>query len=616
MNDLSKPKPQSKRRRPKGGPKDQASLDLALIGNCSFAGLLNRQARIVWSCVPRFDGDPVFCDLLAGGADREAGFFEIELQGLARAEQSYRRNSAVVDTRLYDGNGGAIEITDFAPRFKLFGRPFRPTMLVRQIRPISGTPCIRIRLRPAHGYGAGQPSTTRGSNHIRYVMPDLTLRLTTDAPVAYVLEEVPFVLEWPLTLILGPDESLTQPVAETGREFCEKTDEYWREWCRYLSLPFEWQEAVIRAAITLKLSNFEESGAMIAAMTTSIPEAPDSGRNWDYRYCWLRDSYFMVHALNRLGVTRTMEGFLGYIINIVAGAPDGYLQPMYGITLENKLPEREVETLPGYRGMGPVRVGNDAYTQVQNDGYGNVVLACTQSFFDHRVTRMGDANLFRLLERLGEQAVARWDQPDSGLWELRKRQTVHTFSSVMCWAACDRLARIAAQLRLDDRRSYWSAHAARVRDGILTQAWNSKLDSLTSSFGGKDVDASLLQLPELGFIAPDDPRFTGTFALIEKELRRSDYIFRYAAPDDHGTPETAFNICTFWYIDALALMGRIDEARELFENMLGRRNHLGLLSEDLDPHNNELWGNFPQTYSMVGLINSAMRLSKPWEEAL
>lgn len=592
-----------------------SNLDLAVIGNCNVSALLDSRARFVWTCVPRFDGDPVFCSLLNGGDDPEAGFFDVEVLDFAWSEQAYRRNSAIVDTTLCDQYGSAVEITDFAPRFKQFGRVFRPMTLLRIIRPVTGTPRIRLRLRPTFGYGAQRPQTTRGSNHIRYVMPEHTLRLTTNAPVAYVLEEVPFVLETPIVLILGPDESLEQSVEQMAREFVEKTDDYWREWCRNLSLPFEWQEAVIRAAITLKLSSFEETGAIIAAMTTSVPEAPASQRNWDYRYCWLRDSYFVVHALNRLGATRTMEGYLNYITNIVATAGHGELQPVYGVSQLGRLVEQDIGSLEGYRGMGPVRIGNQAHGQVQNDGYGSVVLACAQSFFDTRLARPGGASLFERLEHLGQQAVQRWNQPDAGLWELRTRARVHTYSSLMCWAACDRLAKIAGHLRLNDREAYWRGQAETIRAAILKQSWNSKVGSYVESFGGEHVDASLLLMCELGLVAPSSKRFQRTLSMIEQRLRRGGHLFRYEAPDDFGSPETSFIVCTFWYIDALVAVGRRDEARELFEAMLAARNRLGLLSEDLDPQTGELWGNFPQTYSMVGLINSAMRLSKPWEEA-
>ena len=592
-----------------------SSLNLAVIGNCSFSALLDSRARFVWCCLPRFDSDPRFCALLNDHQDGEMGFYDAELFDLRESKQCYRDNSAVLETTLRDSHGAAVQITDFAPRFKQFGRVFRPGMLVRQIVPLAGAPRIRIRLRPASGYGRDRPETTHGSNHIRYVMPDLTLRLTTDGPVTYVLEEVPFILETPLTLILGPDESFTLSVAEAARGFFEKTDDYWQEWSRYLSLPFEWQEPVIRAAITLKLSNFEESGAIIAAPTTSIPEAPDSGRNWDYRYCWLRDSYFVVHALNALGVTKTMEGYLNYIMNIVATSEDGYLQPVFGIVRDKRLDEGVVDSLIGYRAMGPVRVGNDAYKQVQNDGYGSVVLACAQMFFDQRLSRKGDTALFQRLEKLGAQAARRWNRPDAGIWELRNRNSVHTYSSVMCWAACDRLAKIATQLGLPKRATYWSKKAKSMRQEILERSWNPQLNSVVATFDGAAVDAALLRLPQTGFLNADDPRYVATVARIEKDLRRGPYLLRYSVADDLGVPQVAFNACIFWYIDALAALGRKEEARDLFESMLAQRNPLGLLSEDIDPKTGELWGNFPQTYSMVGLIHSAMRLSKPWEDA-
>ena len=592
-----------------------STLNLSIIGNGSFNALIDPRGRIVWSCLPRFDSDPRFCALLHDHNDGEKGFYEIELLDCVEAKQNYRPNSAIVETVLTDKLGGMIQITDFAPRFRHLGRMFRPGMLIRQVAPLAGTPRIRIRVRPAFGYGQGRPEITRGSNHIRYVMPDLTLRLTTTASVTFILDEVPFVLERPITLLLGPDESFTQPVAETSREFLESTDQYWRGWSRSLSLPFEWQDAVIRAAITLKLCSFEETGAIVAAATTSIPEAPHTQRNWDYRFCWLRDSYFVVHALNALGATRTMEEYLSYITNIVVASSDGYLQPMFGIGLDERLDEQEVGSLAGYRGMGPVRLGNDAYKQVQNDGYGAVILASAQAFFDRRLERKGDIDLFRRLEKLGEQAAKRWNQPDAGIWEFRGKAAVHTYSAVMCWAACDRLAKIAAHIGQEKSAQAWTAKAAPMREEILHRAWNAGMERFVSSFEGDSLDAVLLLLPQLGFLPENDVRYVKTVERIEKELRRGPYLFRYGVADDFGVPETAFNVCTFWYIEALASLGRTDEARELFENMLAARNPAGLLSEDIDPKTGELWGNFPQTYSMVGMIHCAMRLSKSWEEA-
>ena len=445
------------------------------------------------------------------------------------------------------------------------------------------------------------------------MLPGFTLRLNTDAAIRLVREETPFLLDRDLHFIIGPDETLTRPVADYARESLEKTIDYWRDWVRALSIPLEWQDAVIRSAITLKLCQYDETGAIVAALTTSVPEAAHTQRNWDYRYCWLRDAAFVVRALNRLGATRTMEEYLRYVSNLIP--EDGHLQPLYGIGLERELHEEEVPTLAGYRGMGPVRRGNLAWVQPQHDVYGSVVLASTQLFFDRRLDLPGGSTHFQRLERLGERAFALFEQPDAGLWEFRGRVEVHTYSAVMCWAACDRLAKIAAQLQLHERAAFWHERAARMHARISELAFDPRHGVFVEGTHSGRMDAVLLLLADLGFVRADDPRFAATVEAVGRELRSGDGMLRYIAPDDFGVPETSFTICTFWYIDALAAVGRTQEARELFERVLARRNHLGLLSEDMSLEGQELWGNFPQTYSHVGLINAAMRLSRPWEDA-
>ena len=589
-----------------------ANLDLGLIGNGSIAALADPLARIVWACVPAFDGDPTFCALLSP-TEHDGGYFAIELDDFVSSEQCYITNTAVLCTVLRDSHGGAIEITDFAPRWRQHDRFYRPVMLVRRVRPLQGHPRVRVRLRPLADYGQRLPEITWGSNHIRYVMPDFTLRLTSDAPVRLVREELPFVLDREHHFVLGPDETLTQSIAAFARNAQERTLDYWREWVRYLSIPLDWQDAVIRSAITLKLCQYEETGAIVAAVTTSIPEAPHTARNWDYRYCWLRDAAFVVRALNRLGATRTMENYLGYVSNIASS--EGGLQPLYGIAFESRLAEDDVLSLAGYRGMGPVRRGNLAWLQKQHDVYGSVVLASTQLFFDQRLASPGDPAIFARIEPLGDYAFALYDQPDAGLWEFRGRTEVHTYSSVMCWAACDRLAKIAVHLNLPDRVRHWRERADTMRARIESESFDSERGHFVDAFGGHRLDASLLLLADLGFLASDDPRFVATVEAIGHELRRGDGLFRYIAPDDFGVPETSFTICTFWYIDALASIGRTDEARALFERVLAKRNPLGLLSEDLAFEDGQAWGNFPQTYSHVGLISAAMRLSRPWQDA-
>jgi GH15 family glucan-1,4-alpha-glucosidase len=588
------------------------NLDLGLVGNGSLGALIDAHGRVVWGCLPAFDGDPAFCALLQprlGGGD-----WTVEVEDFVRAEQHYIPNTAVLCTRLHDRHGGIVELTDFAPRWHQHGRFYRPVMLCRRIRRITGSPRIRLHLRPLADWGARVPERTWGSNHLRFLLPDMILRLTSDAPLRMVRDELPFLLEQDLHCVLGPDETLMQPVDDFVRNAERQTIAYWREWVRYLSIPLEWQDAVIRSAISLKLCQYEDTGGIVAAMTTSVPEAPHTPRNWDYRYCWLRDAAFVVRALNRLGATRSMEEYIRYIFNLVANE-DRPLQPVYGIGFETELAEEEVAELAGYRGMGPVRRGNLAWVQKQHDVYGSVVLAATQLFFDQRLERPGDVTMFQRLEPLGERAFALHDQPDAGLWEFRGRAHVHTYSSVMCWAACDRLAKVAARFGLGDRVMYWRERADTIRERVLREAWNAVRGLFADAWGGERLDASLLLLADLGFVDAHDPRFVGTVDAIGRDLKRGDSLFRYIAADDFGTPETSFTICTFWYIDALAAIGRMEEARAMFERLLMRRNPLGLLSEDLAFEDGELWGNFPQTYSHVGLIIAAQRLSRPWTDA-
>ncbi len=594
-----------------------ASLELALIGNCCVSALVDERASLVWCCMPRFDSTPVFDALLrSGGGLPTDGAMTLELEGLARAEQAYDPGTALLRTRLWDADGQGVEVLDFAPRFILRDRPFRPAQLVRRVAPLAGHPRVRFRVRPQGDWGASAPAITRGSHHLRYVLPELTVRLTTNVPLTYITGETWFSLHKPVSLLLGPDETLEGGIEDTARAFEEQTALYWRHWTHRLALPLEWQEAVIRAAITLKLCQYEETGAIVAAMTTSIPEAPHSGRNWDYRYCWLRDAFFVVRALNSLSEVGTMESYLNWLYNVVRASPGGHVQPLYGIGLEAELPERIVAGVAGYRGMGPVRVGNQAHEHFQHDVYGSIVLGAAQAFHDLRLFRQADLADFQALQAMGEQAWRLHDQPDAGIWELRTRARVHTSSTLMCWAACDRLAHIAQALGQSEAWQHWRQRADHIKAQLLRHAWSEQRQAFAESFGGNDLDASVLLMAEVGFLPQSDPRFVATVNALEAGLCDGPYMRRYEGRDDFGLPETSFNVCSFWRIDALARIGRVDEARAHFNALLARRNRVGLMSEDVSPTTGEAWGNFPQTYSMVGIINCAMRLSRPWEDVV
>jgi GH15 family glucan-1,4-alpha-glucosidase len=590
-----------------------ASLELWPIGNCQVSGLIDAAAGLVWGCVPRVDGDPVFCALL-NGERQDRGVWRFELEGQTAATQRYERNTPILVTRLEAADGSAVEITDFCARFERSGRMYRPVAYARIVRPVAGAPRLKVTLRPMREHGAELAATTSGTNHIRYLVGDQALRLSTDAPVGYVSAGQSYRVESDQHFFLGPDEHFSGNLRTELREMEDRTRRYWRLWVRGLATPLEWQDEVIRCAITLKLCQHEETGAIVAALTTSIPEAPGSERNWDYRYCWIRDSYYTVQALNRLGALDVLEKYLAYLRNIVDTARGGQIQPLYSVMGTAQLNESTAPSLAGYRGMGPVRIGNAAYLQVQHDCYGQIVLPTAQAFFDQRLLRMADERDFESLEEVGEMAWAMHDQPDAGLWEFRTRQEVHTYSAVMCWAACDRLAKVAERLGRRDRAVFWAERADAIRSRIDRDAWveDDAGGHYKASFESDYLDASLLQLAELRFSEPDGPRFRTTFAAAEKALRRGEHMLRYAKEDDFGAPETAFNICTFWLIDALARSGREAEARELFSVMLGHATASGLLSEDMDFETGELWGNFPQTYSLVGVINCASLLSKSW----
>ncbi len=591
------------------------TLDLALIGNGSIGALLDGEASVAWCCFPRFDGDPQFCSLLTGESRRRVtGTFTIELEGAVRTEQQYLPDAPILVTRFYD-EGGGVEITDFCPRFEKDGGLFCPKLLVRQVRPIGARPIIRVCINPAADYGCTTRQHTLGGGHVRYA-GEQVLRLTTDAPIEAIVDQTFFHVPQTITLMFGLDDpgsgAGVDNVTSVASAMLERTTAYWRNWVNSLEAPAEWRDAVIRAAITLELNVYEPTGAIIAAMTTSIPEAPNTGRTWDYRYCWPRDAYFTADALCRLGETRTIERYLAFILGVAEKTDDAHLLPIYTIDGGRIPDERIADCLPGYRGMGPVRVGNKASEQAQHDLYGEAVLTAEPLFLNSRASWVADQGLLARLEEFGEHAARLYQVPDAGLWELRGANRVHTFSSIMCWAACDRLAKYADRLELSDRAEYWRSRATSMHEVISRRSWNARLNAFTATMDGESLDASLLLMPRLGFLQADDPRFVGTVAAMERDLKHGDFVYRYVERDDFGYPENAFLVCTLWYIEALAAMGgeRREEARVVFEKVLAARNRHGLLAEDLDPRTLEQWGNFPQTYCMAGIIDCAIGLAK------
>ncbi|HET6623737.1 MAG TPA: glycoside hydrolase family 15 protein [Gaiellaceae bacterium] len=582
---------------------------LGIIGNCSYNALL-RDGSVEWLCWPRPDSSFVFGPLL----DRDrGGAFSVAGVDADDVRQEYVENTNVLRT-VFSGPNGAFELFDFAPRFALYDRFFKPSMLVRILRPLSGEPRAQVRCRPTYEYGLAEIGSWRASNHIEYAGFPTPVRLTTNVPLTYVEDERPFLVDEDCHLVLTWGEPLEAGLEETAERFLERTLDYWRRWVKGTRVPRDYQSEVIRSALVLKLHQYEDTGALLAATTTSLPEHPGSGRTWDYRFCWLRDAYFTLNALERLGHSEEMERFLEYLRNI-AEEGEGVLQPAYRINGAAEAAERELDHLSGYNGDGPVRIGNQAFEHVQNDVYGEMVLAVSRLFLDTRfVGEIPPQTAVGIVQDLLDQIEARLEEPDAGLWEFRERSRLHCFSVLMHWAGARRAVEVAEALGAEGLAARAGEVERRAGELLDARCWNDEVGALTQVAGGSELDAALLLAVHLGYLASDDPRATSHVDAIRARLSVDGGLLRrYSSPDDFGMPHAAFTVCTFWLVEALAILERTDEARELFHYLLSLHNGLGLYSEDILPDTLEQSGNFPQTYSHVGLINAAFRLSRRWD---
>ena len=584
--------------------------DLGVIGNCQFSALVHNSGEIVWCCLPRFDSEPVCSTLLD---KEEGGRFRISPANGEIGTQRYLPNTNILETT-FQTSTGSFRVVDFAPRFLQFGRAFRPTQLVRVVEPVEGTPRIAVVCEPRLGWSKTRPLVLQGSHHVRFEGFASQLRLTTDIPNSY-LGGQPFTLTGRQHLVLSWGAPVEEPLAPLCERFWSETARYWQNWVKRCDIPPHFQQEVIRSALTLKLHCFEDTGAIIAAMTTSIPESPGSGRTWDYRCCWLRDSYYVLNAFGLLGQFEEREQFVQYLLNVAGGAPGLNLAPLYRVDGSQNLEESTLENWPGYNGEKPVRIGNGAALHSQNDIYGEMVLALTPIFLDERMSAERSPAALRLIEGLARKAISLAGVPDAGIWEYRTEWKPQTFSSLMCWAAADRMAGIA-DLHEPARAAEFHAAADRIHAEVVAQSWNATRKSFVGHYGGEDLDASLLQMVRLRFLPPGDPRLNSTLDAIYRDLARDGWLQRYSLNDGFGKPSVAFVICTFWLIEALAAAGRREEARAMFDRIHGALSPLGLLSEDYSPEPPRMWGNFPQTYSHVGLIHAAFAASPSWTEVL
>lgn len=582
------------------------TYDMGLIGNCAYLALIRKDASVVWLCWPRFDSSFIFGNLLD---TQKGGEFTIQPSTPSFGTyQYYIENTNVLCTEI-ENEDGRYRVTDFAPRFTQYDRYYKPLMFIRKIEPLAGSPRIRVCCRPVGQYGQQTLDQRQSSNHIAFLGLEEEMRLTTNISLSYILDKEYFVLNEAKYLVMTYGAPLEAPLESTAENFLTKTIKYWRNWVKNTSISNFYQTQVIRSALALKLHQYEDTGAIIAASTTSLPEAPGSTRNWDYRFCWMRDTYYILTAFNNIGHFEELERYFHYIANVSAKAKDKF-QPLYSISTGTDLIETELTHLDGYLGNKPVRIGNDAYTHIQNDVYGQVLVALLPLYVDRRFIGEERSESEKLIYKTLHHVQRTMNMPDAGLWEFRHIAQQHCYTYLFHWAGSRAALKVARFLQ--------NQEMANLAESLMNEA-ASNIEACfdpvrgvyTNAIGSPHLDASTLQLIMMGYLDPNSERAHSHLRNLEQELRTSNGLFyRYRHQDDFGVPETTFLICSFWYVESLACVGRLDDAAREFEQLLKYTNHLGLLSEDVDAATGSQWGNFPQAYSHVGLMNAAYRITK------
>jgi GH15 family glucan-1,4-alpha-glucosidase len=575
-----------------------------IIGNCSYIAHINKNSNIEWLCWPRFDSSFIFGGLLD---ENYGGEFTIKPPDEFTTNQYYLENTNVLCTEI-TSSSGTYRITDCAPRFVQYERNFKPLMLIRKVEALEGLPRIKVNCRPMADYGKCALKANVGSNHLDFTGCDDKVRLTTNIPISYLNEDEYFILNETKYLVMTFGQPLEAPLISTAERFMNETIEYWRHWIKQSAIASFYQPFVIRSALTLKIHQFEDTGAIIAASTTSLPESDGSGRNWDYRYCWLRDTYYVLTALNHICHFEEMERYFHYVTDISFTEVDRY-QPLYGITGKKILTEEILDHLEGFKGNKPVRVGNQAYEHIQNDIYGQVLISLLPLYTDHRFIFKERQDSARWIHTVLKKIESTIDEKDAGIWEFRNMANVHCYTNLFQWAgasAAEKMARAINDEKLLQRAITMKEKAA----AHIESCYDEERKVYTNAKDSPHLDASTLQLIMMNYLDPNSQRARDHLIGLEKELKTPNGLFyRYLHSDDFGKPKTTFLICAFWYVEALACVGRIDEAVKEFENLLEYSNHLLLFSEDVDESTGDQWGNFPQAYSHVGLMNAAYRIS-------
>ena len=583
-------------------------LNYGIIGNCKSSALINEDSSIDWCCLPQFDSSAIFCKIID---NHIGGSFKIEADESYIITQQYINNTAIVRTN-FKNEKNEFEVLDFMTRYKLDDQNFySPPEIQRLIKPIKGLPKIKVLYNPTLEYANGKTETYEKEDFIVSVFDEAsyeTLFLYTNIEKKKILENKEFELSKSVYLNLSYNEKIDLPSLSKSEEEFKKTQEYWLNWCKKSPSFKSYNEEITRSSITLKLLTFEKTGAVLAAATTSIPETIGEVRNWDYRFCWIRDASMVIKIIAKLGHQRIVKNFIDFIVNLIPNKNEK-LQIMYGIDGQKTLTEKILKHLSGYKNSKPVRIGNAAYIQKQNDIYGILVDAIHFQIEKFKDISYKHEQLWSIVKSVVWVVEKNWKKPDKGIWEFRNEDQHFTFSKLLCWVAIDRAIKISNLIKNGRKSDKWKILREEIKNDIHLNAWNPKIKAFTQSYGSDFLDASVLLMESYGFIDCKDPKYVDTVKAIERELLFDGLLFRYKNNDDFGEPKSSFTVCTFWYINSLFKIGEETKAKNLFDQLLSNSNHMGLFSEDLDFKTKKMLGNFPQAYSHLALIETAMNFN-------
>lgn len=588
-------------------------MHYGIIGNCRSAALVSKTGSIDWCCLPEFDSTSVFAQLLD---DEIGGSFKFEVDESYQINQNYLNNTCILVTKFSNGKD-AFEVHDFMPRYYKFNSQYHsPPEIIRYVKHISGKPVFKAVYNPKLEYAKGETKSYVKDDFIAslaYGEKFDTLFLYTNFDKQAIADRKEITLTDDGYFLIGYNEKIFEPTVENIFLEHQRTKVYWLNWIDLTPKFNKYNKEIVRSALTLKLLTYDRSGAVLAAATTSLPETIGEVRNWDYRFCWIRDASMVIKVVSKLGHKNIAKRYLKFIIDLIPDK-DEKLQIMYGINKEKVLTEYSLEHLKGYQGSKPVRVGNAAYKQKQNDIYGILMDVIYQQFVNFSMDIENSEELWTITKGIVWVVTKHWKEPDKGIWEFRAEDRHFTFSKVLCWTAIDRAIKVAELLGKKRKLEKWHAIENEIRQDILNNAWNDEVKAFTQSYGSKDLDASVLLMEAYGFIDAKDSKYISTVYAIEKELSNDGLLYRYKNQDDFGLPSSSFTICTFWFINSLYKIGEKQKAKQLFDKLLSYSNHLGLFSEDIDFKTKRLLGNFPQAYSHLALVETAINLSKITDE--